>query len=334
MDLENNGHNQAAGTVAMLDALDLLDTFPQWTFEEAKAVAMMITNQDEKRHLLSLLSLAQAQGYMRPSSINNLEDRLRADISDSLQTAEKTGGETAVFTMIFNRKRQDRIWQVLADGTHILASNYKSGQLGWISGGLGTGKTASSLSVGEEWVDMGNTILSNVKLTESIEGYVYVPDAKALVLAVADLIETDPLSRWLFIMDEAPVSGYYKADATTSKDKTIDKFVFCLRKLGGNMLLIVQREHSVPTTIQELGSSRYYCHRVGGGVVTVDLEGPERWFHAKIQDFPLTSWSFLSEKITYFATTEVIDLDGLLRSLDDTDNVPKTIRNFAAKRGG
>ena len=328
--MEDDGQHVLISTERMKDALDLLDRFHQLSFADVRDIITVgVNNQKEKRMLFRAIDYALSLGIKFPHQIDALESRIRADISDSFQTIERPGGITAVGSMVFDRARGEMTWKVLEDGPHILASNFKEGQLGWISGNLGTGKTATGCSIMEQWIDMGNRALSNIK-TATEDSYTYVRDAQAMLLEIADILDSPLPDYWLMIFDELYVSGWSKAEASTRKNKDLDGVARVIRKLGGNLIVIDQREASVPTTIQELASSRYYCHRVGGGVLTVDLRGPYRHFKMKIEDFPLTNLEFESKDFAFFPTTEVVDFDGLYQALAkvEPNGFPKAIRAF------
>jgi len=227
---------------------------------------------------------------------------------------------------VLDRHKGDISWQVLEDGPAILASNFREGQFGWISGIPGTGKTVTGLKIIEQWMGMGNVALSNIRIEDRVpsESFRYVRDAREMFLAIADSMDRP----WLMVLDEAALSGWYRGDATRRKDKDLDKFARIIRKLGGNLILIEQREASVPTIVQEFASSRYYCHRVGGGVVTVDLRGPYRYWRAKIQDLPNTIFRFRTEDIAFFPTEEVLEFEELYRAIASTDDIARAIRDY------
>lgn len=314
MSLENDGQQIFMGAEAMQRIGDELARFKQLDYSDVRNLAMRISNQDEKRHVLGLLDYAEKTCHLKsPCQIKRLESRLRADLSDSIQTIELTGGLTGVSSMN-PEVRGELTWTVLEDGPHILASNFREGQFGWVSGRLGTGKTATGVSIMEQAMDLGIRCLSNIK-TDAKDSYTYVLDAWEMLAEVANILD-DPLpDPWLFAYDELYQSGWSTPNASTFKSKSIDGFVRSIRKLGGNMLLIEQLESKVPTTIQELATSRFMCHKVGGGKVTVDLRGPYRYFKATFEDFPLTTLSFKSKAFAFFATTEVVDFDDLYAAL-------------------
>jgi len=330
MDPENDGHPELMGTERMRDALDFLERWPQLTWEDVcDMVTVGIVNPDEKRLLFRAIEVMRERGVAAPRYAIGLEGRVRAGISDSFQHTEKTGGLTAVASMVFNRHRGEMTWRVMQDGPHILAANFREGQFGWISGRLGTGKTDTACSIMEQWIDLGFVALSNIKT--HVDGpYAYVQDAKAMLLEIARILEDPMPDYWLMVFDELFISGWSTAQASTSKDKELDGFARTIRKLGGNLLVVEQLEKKVPTTIQELATSRYFCHRVGGGVVTVDLRGPYRHFNAKFEDFPKTNLEYETKDFAFFPTTEVVDFDGLYQALAKVDPVgfSKTIRAY------
>jgi hypothetical protein len=184
-------------------------------------------------------------------------------------------------------------------------------------------------------MDMGNRALSNIKSDED-ESYSYVSDALQMLLEVANILDDPQALPWMFVWDEIYQSGYSTVSAPTSKAKGIDGFVRSVRKLGGNMIVIEQIESKVPTTIQEEATSRYFCHRVGGGSVTVDLRGPYRYFKAKFDDFPPPQAEFKSKAFAFFPTTEVVDFDDLYTALTKAEPraYPKAIRAFVKSVSG
>lgn len=334
-DIEPDGHAELMGTERMKDALDLLDRFPQLTWEDLLAIITVgVANQKEKRILFRGVENAREMGHRSPSTVHGLENRLRSDIADSFQYVEKTGGLTAVSSMVFDRMRGDTTWKILEDGPHILAANFKEGQFGWITGLPGTGKTATALKILEEWIDLGHVALSNIRIKGDIEDYHYVGSPREMFLRIADIIEQDP-DYWLMVLDDAGASGLSTDYASTSRVKDLNRLAkLAVRKLGGNLILVDQREAKggVPTIIQEFSSSRFYCHRVGGGIVTVDLRGPYRYFHMKIEDFPMTPFEFSTKGAAYFDMTD-LDLDALFSALhdDQPDQYPQVIRKSLAK---
>jgi|SRR5437667_1970270 len=329
---EDNGGTEAfLGTERMIQAQDLLERFQQLNFQDVISIIMSgVWDQRQKLLLLEMINEARRIGIKAPWQITGLLTRLQAGIPDSFHMADRTGGLTGAASMVFDRHNGGMQWQVLEDGPHILASNFREGQMGWISGNLGTGKTATGVSILEQWIDMGNRGLSNIKTSEK-ESYDYVQDVREMLLQIASILD-DPIPEyWLMVFDELYGSGWSTAQASTSKDKQLDGFVRCIRKLGGNLIVIDQLDKKVPTTIQELASSRYFCHRVGGGVLTVDLRGPYRYFQAKIEKFPLPSIDFETKAFAFFPTTEIIDFEKLYQLLtkcSGTDGYPKAIRTF------
>jgi len=327
---EDNGGTEAfLGTERMIQAQDLLERFQQLNFQDVISIIMSgVWDQRQKLLLLEMINEARRIGIKAPWQITGLLTRLQAGIPDSFHMADRTGGLTGAASMVFDRHNGGMQWQVLEDGPHILASNFREGQMGWISGNLGTGKTATGVSILEQWIDMGNRGLSNIKTSEK-GSYDYVQDVREMLLQIASILD-DPIPEyWLMVFDELYGSGWSTAQASTSKDKQLDGFVRCIRKLGGNLIVIDQLDKKVPTTIQELSSSRFFCYKPG--VFTIDLRGPYRYFQAKIENFPLPSIEFDSKAFAFFATTEVIDFEKLYQALTkcpSQEDYPRAIRTF------
>lgn len=329
-DKNNGGSEVFLGTERMIQAQELLERFDQLSFQDVVSIIMSgVWDQREKSLLLKAIQEAQRQGVKAPWQITGLLTRLQAGVPDSFHMADRTGGLTGAASMVFDRHDGGMQWQVLEDGPHILASNFREGQTGWISGNLGTGKTATGASILEQWIDMGHRGISNIR-TDQKDSYAYVQDVREMLLEVANVLD-DPIPEyWMMIFDELYGSGWSTAQASTSKDKQLDGFVRCIRKLDGNLIVIDQLGHKVPTTIQELATSRYFCHRVGGGILTVDLRGPYRYFNAKIENFPLPQVHFETKAFAFFPTTEIIDFEDLYQALTkaNPNEYPRAIRKF------
>lgn len=327
-ELDNDGHPVFLGREAMQHIADELDCFPQATFREARRLAMRVSDHEEMRELLALLDYAQyARKYHLPSQIMNFETRLRAALATSIQTIEKTGGLTGVSSMDPSSE-ETLSWETQKDGQHIIAANFREGQFGWIEGLPGTGKTVTGLQIIEQWTDMGFDALSNIKLPVPPEGYHYVRNAREHFLRLADVIEANTDSKALLTIDDVSASRISTEYASTNRDKDFNRWSkVAVRKLNCNALIIEQQGKKVPTIFQDFSTSRFMCTRVGGGVVTVNLTGPYRWFKRKFTDFPNTSLPFKSKDIAYF-DLDGVDFDKLFMALDGADDQAKAIRRM------
>lgn len=149
---------------------------------------------------------------------------------------------------------------------------------------------------------------------------IYTRDAKDLFNAISKLPDE---AKWIFILDEGGLM-YSKADATTRRAKDLDKFVRIIGKLHGSMIIIEQREESVPTILQEFATSLYFCERPG--VVNIELKGPELAFRGTVSKFPKTTLPFQTYDIAYFSLN--INLIAMFVALSGEGDVKQALRNF------
>ncbi len=279
------------GTERMKDALDTFDRFEQLTLADIRGVVMMINDQDEKRKILRILDEGARQGLTRPAQFIGLESRLRADISDSFHIIEKTGGLTAVASMIFDRSDEGNSWNFY--NPDILTMGFKEGGFARISGLPRMGKTNLACVIMERWAAKGYVALSNILPRSADSRYIYVKDAKALFLAVSGCMKRGV--PWLFILDEGGLV-WAKQDVSTRRAKDLEKLVRVIGKMHGRMAMIDQREDAIPTTIQQFSKTLFFCHKPG--VLTIELRDYK--FHAKIHDFPRTDLPFDTYDIAFF----------------------------------
>lgn len=310
----------------MSDFLNLCARWQTVTWEELdNVITVGVWDPDKQLAMFNEVHAARQRKSM-PCLVPGLLTRLRVAVSHSFHVADKIGGVSGVGSMVFDDHRRVRSWHIY--NPRILTANFNEGNFGRIAGLPRRGKTNTGCVWMEQWASQGNIAFSNIMPDPEAPidpRYQYVKDALALFQAVA--IIPDGV-KWSFILDEGGLM-YSKADAATTRNKELDKFVRVIGKLHGNLIIIEQRPESVPTIVQDFATSLFYCE--SPGIVDIELKGPMLAFRDRVKDFPKTSLPMQTYDIAYFNIN--VKIVPMLNVLSGKKDVKDALRMFLEESG-
>ncbi|HKZ42791.1 MAG TPA: hypothetical protein VJ044_17640 [Candidatus Hodarchaeales archaeon] len=309
-------------TKRMTQALELLRRIKMWSWEDAyDFVTVGVWNEREQSAFFEMFQKARLLGAPSPSQgIKDLDVILRTAVATSFHAVDHAGGITGLGSMVFVPDQGHRTWRLY--NPSILTANYQSeGNFGRISGVPGSGKTNTACVISEQWASEPNHVaIGNIRMLKPDERFIYTHDAKAFFLAIANL----PYEvKWLFTLDEGGLV-YSKPDQATRRVKDLDKFARCVRKLGGSLNLVEQREDSIPNLIMEFAKNIFYCQRKG--TVAIELRGPDLAFRDTVKDFTKTTLPFDTNDIAMFPIN--VDVQRLFSAISGSEDPKKALRQY------
>jgi hypothetical protein len=197
-----------------------------------------------RQGLLALGEKARAAGASRPiTGIKNLEGPMREAFGEFINSVDHIGVSALGAARAAFPATAMTQWADLNPA--IVARWATDGAFGAGTGRLGTGKTNVACIVAEEYLKLfpDARVFTNIR-TEPVDRVLYVSSLSQLL----GHVDGTP---FLFIFDEAAVSGFSTMDATTVESKGLNKFFRVFRKLGGAMFIIEQREANIPTHLKD-----------------------------------------------------------------------------------
>lgn len=306
----------------MTQALQRLHQFKMWTWQDARDFVTVGVWQEQQGELfLNMIDDAEANGAPSPCmGIKGFETKLRLALMTTFHVVDHAGGITGLGSLVFEPDQGYRTWRIY--NPTILTANYQErGNFGRINGVPGAGKTNLGCVLSEQYASEENHVaIGNVQMLKPDPRFIYTGNAKELFVAIAN---TPYEKDWHFLLDEGGLT-YSKPDQTTRRVKDLDKLMRCVRKLGGSLTLVEQREDSVPNLIMEFAKNVFYCERKG--VVSIEMRGPALAFRDTVKDFPKTTLPFNTDDIAMFDIN--IDVQKVFSAISGAEDPKLALRQF------
>lgn len=318
-----NKERMLLATERMMDFQDLVERWPSLKWEDVERIVLVgVSNAAEQQRMLAAMVKEQGRGVPAPSGIRNFREELMLAVAATFRSVDRMG-ISALGAMVF-KPRIAPEWDDYRPS--ILIDNFFEGQFGRIGGNPRMGKTALACYMIELWLltSPTNEAFGNIVIKDPPARYTYVRNCRQLLLGIANMPEG---SLGLFFLDEGAVAGFAKQDAATRRAKDVSRLLRVIGKLHFSMVYIDQVVEAVPTIIQTFSTCRYFCH--APGVVSIDLDGPKKWFHTKVRQIPLTKLKFDSRDLTKFNVADVA-LDALFETLGGATDPKEAIRSLLA----
>ena len=291
----------------MRQAILKLDRFKQLSHDElVDMVIAGIFNERVARGFVTKIRESQKLGNST-SSLLNLRDEILLAIADSFRIADKEMGLSAIGAMVFEVHDGHPAWSIF--NPNILVDNFRSpGEFGYINGLPGAGKTNFACVIIQQWLQSG-CVISNIRMKSPTPNYYFIHKFTALLKAIVEIRKEN--RNWLLVLDE---TGLYwlKAQAQRGTNIGLDKFLRILRKLGGCLIAIEQREEGISSTLQAFSTQHFLCIKPPG-LVNIDLKGPVHKHNTWIKEFPQTSLPFDTNDPAYLDLN--VDIDELFEVL-------------------
>lgn len=295
----------------MAEAIDNLRRFRTLSLEEMAdfVMAYVPTSSIKETMLTNIIQAKSDGGMLDPQDYVTLELQLRMLIPQKFEVMDSLSalGSTRVPPEMYGYET----WHYV--NPNILVANFGERCFGYIAGNPNMGKTNIGCLILEEWAKLGKLTIGNIGMTkEPGIDYHHVSKISALLrLGAEAALRGEP---WIFIGDEGGL-WYLRAEAMRRENRGQDKLARILGKLGGNLVIIEQREGSVPTTIEEFSRNAYYCPNVGK--VWLNFEGPKAKVRKKLKDVPRTKLPYDPQDIAYLHYD--VDVDKLFQTVSHAE---------------
>jgi hypothetical protein len=127
--------------------------------------------------------------------------------------------------------------------------NFYEWGFGVITGLPGSGKSDFACRLMEMALDEGFCVATNIKIRGDLpDGLRYTTSFKELLVICIDNLKAG--KKTLIFLDEMP-QFFTKKRATSGKYLTFEKVLFLLRKVGGNLIGLIQRPSDIPSVMAE-----------------------------------------------------------------------------------
>jgi hypothetical protein len=203
--------------------------------------------------------------------------------------------------------------------------SFKEWGFGVITGRPNAGKTNFACRLMQMAREMNFFIASNIKIDNPPEHIFFTTSfTKLLLHCVTNFLDGH---RTLIFMDEVP-QFFTKKRATSNSYVTFEKILFLLRKMGGNLISIVQRPADVPSVLQDFSQTRY--QKLEKTLLMVEKEIRPGYMKTYIlSSVPGTTLQYQ----TFHSASFKIDLDldmmqNYLSSIEDDENQLVTIKEY------
>lgn len=258
------------------------------TYEDLRTIVTgAVFDESERLYFLRVIDWAEERKQPL-MAIRGLKDALRNSFRRSMLLMD----DTSLLGSIYIDRTGgvgSKEWRLL--NTSLLAMNLRpAGQFVRIVGLPRTGKTNVGCLLAEEWVKQGGMVITNIRLRDTVPYIIPVETVSGMLEAVADA--WDMGLDWVFEYDEAGLT-YIRARAMSGGNISMDRLARVVGKFGGRMVVIEQRESSIPTIIEEFSQQRYSCERIGS--VSIDLQGPEVYLRERYHGVPRSGLDYVSE---------------------------------------
>jgi hypothetical protein len=205
--------------------------------------------------------------------------------------------------------------------------NFYQWGFGTITGLPNSGKTNYACTMMEMAVEEKFKVATNVKINDSPEGIFYTTSFKTLLYeCVCNQIKHH---KTLIFLDEMP-QFFTRKRATSGSYLTFEKVLFLLRKMGGNLIGIIQRASDIPSVVKEFSESYYQKINQKTLLFQRDRSPGSGELHI-IGNIPETTLDYDTNDIASF--TVDLDLNRLhdyISHIEESANQLEAIRDYIA----
>lgn len=171
----------------------------------------------------------------------------------------------------------------------------KKGKFILISGNPGSGKTHLSTLLTSNAITKGLVVLTNINFIDDN------PSVKKIYSTSQLLIEGIKLNLkgvvWIAVLDESGTWQHTQEHGTT-KNIEWDKLYRLIRKFGGNMLFIDQKQTGFTNTLKLFAT--IHIHKYNKHSMKIDIVDPALKAHHFIRGIPATDLAFDTDDIAFF----------------------------------
>lgn len=308
-------HRLLAAGEKMTEARLLWERWDQLDVEEMKAIVIAGVFDERMRKGMVIKLRECDEKKQRPQEVlKNFSDEWLEAVANSLHMVDREMGLSAVGSMVFSVHNTLPEWSLY--NPDIIVGNFTNpGEFGYTTGIPGAGKTNFTCVQIELWLAGGRCVVSNIRI-KGIDGNYYFARKFTTVLRAAIAIRRAGKT-WFLCLDE---TGLYwlKAQAMRGTNIAMDKFLRILRKLGGSLIAIEQREEGISTTLQAFATQHFKCVKPAvAGVVNLDLHGPVYTHNIWTKGFPKTQLDFDTNALAYLEMD--VDIDEIFEVLSGED---------------
>lgn len=308
--------------------LDLFFTKDYWNFDDVLRVMYYYWYEDaeiesEKEFILQQMEMGKDvlndSGFRQEFKISTMKQFRMLIYSDLYDTLSRLGNLDPFVKMPGITDRFDD------KSPEFFLRQFKEWGFGVITGRPNAGKSNFACTLIEMGLGMGFKIATNIKIDNAPENVFFTTSfTKLLLHCVTNFLNGH---RTLIFMDEVP-QFFTRKRSTSDKYLSFEKILFLLRKMGGNLISIVQRPADVPSVLQDFSQTRF--QKIEKSVVMIEKEMRPGFMKIYVlNNVPGTKLEYQ----TYHSASFQIDLDietlqNYLASIEDDENQLETIKDY------